>query len=258
MARQWQYEGDYHRLSNTAANKKGSIHDDEPARRLGFKGAFVPGSVVGACAMTAIIDRYGSDWFNSGWYDFNFVSPVYTSDDVYATGHDSEDGAMECGVVDEDQRLCCAGRAGLGTEMPWPQDPGDQTIFPSAKLRTRFDEEEVVIKPADVTPLLNAAGDASEIWQTNIPPEHLMPIALRIVDFKLTPTERVRPPGMWAEHALVQYQPLPYGTYRITEHLAEKGSSGRTNFLTFQFHVFDKTGTEVAVGRHKCKFIRDE
>lgn len=218
----------------------------------------MPGSVVGACAMTAVIDCYGSEWFDAGWYDFNFVSPVYTSDEVNAAGHGIEDGIIECRVLDKDRRLCCTGRAGLGTEMPWPQDPGDNAIFPAAKVGTKFDEKEVIIEPTDVKPLLVAAGDASKIWQTNIPPEHLMPIALRIVDFNLTPTERVRAPGMWAEHALVQYQPLAYGTYRITEHLAAKGSSGRTNFLTFQFHVFDKTGKEVAVGRHKCKFIRDE
>ncbi len=258
MSAQWQYAGSYNNLSNTAANKKGSIHDDGPARKLGFKGAFVPGSVVGACAMASIMSRFGTGWFDGGWYDLNFVSPVYTSDEVAATGHEVEASTMECSVVDKVGRLCCAGQAGLGTEIPWSRGPGDESIFPRAKVGTEFNEMTFSIEPLDVQPLLDASCETAEVWQKYIHPEHLMPIALQICDFELTPLEGVRPPGMWAQHALVQYKPLPFGKYRMSEHLAEKGVSGRTNFMNFQFHLFDESGEEVAVGRHKCKLIRDE
>ncbi len=264
MNTKWQFESEYHHLSNTAANRKGSIHDDEPARKLGFKGAFVPGSVVGAYACTAVVNRWGSDWFESGWYDFNFVSPVYTSDQVRVHAVDIGDNVVECRILDEEERLCCLGRAGLGKTLPWAAElttaarkEETDLIFPDARPGTQFKDHTVTIGPEDVEPLLEASCDRDDIWRSYIHPEHLMPIALRMCDFKMTPVEGIRPPGMWAQHALVQYGALPYGTYRFTEHLAAKGASGRTHFLDFQFHVYDTNDVELAVGRHKCKFILD-
>lgn len=49
---------------------------------------------------------------------------------------------------------------------------------------------------------------------------------------------------------------MPYGRYRLSEFLANKGASGRALFVEFQFCVTDVGGNEVAVGRHKCKFLR--
>jgi len=47
------FEGPFRKLINTAADRKGSIHDDAEARKLGFRGGFVPGSVVGSAALPA-------------------------------------------------------------------------------------------------------------------------------------------------------------------------------------------------------------
>jgi hypothetical protein len=51
------FEGPYRRLVNTAAEQKNSIHDDAQAQRLGFRGGFVPGSIVGTASMPAIVAR---------------------------------------------------------------------------------------------------------------------------------------------------------------------------------------------------------
>ena len=81
----------------------------------------------------------------------------------------------------------------------------------------------------------------------------------RMIDFKRFPTEGVRHPGMWAEHAIALRRPMRWGQrFRIDEHLAEKGASGRTRHLTFEFGVHDAEGEVVAVGRHKCKFITQD
>ena len=85
-----------------------------------------------------------------------------------------------------------------------------------------------------------------------------MGVALRALDWKLVPIVGTKPPGMWAEHAIKVMKPMPYGQYRLSEYLAEKGISGRTYFVDFQFIVSDDSGDEVAVGRHKCKFIRKD
>ncbi len=253
----WQYQRPWLGLKNISASKKGSIHDDEPARKLGFKGAFVPGSVVGSCAMPAILERFGLDWLEGGWYDFKFVTPVYTSDRVRATAALCDDG-LTCRVETDDDRLCCAGRAGLGYDDPWTVHGGPAHIFPEAIVGQTFEEQTLEISRDHVRPMLDAGGDDSSCWNTLIHPEHLMGVALRMVNWELVPRVGVRDPGMWAEHAIKIRKPMPYGRYRLSEFLAQKGDSGRTHFVDFQFTVSDDGGDEVAVGRHKCKFIRTD
>ncbi len=111
---------------NTAADRKGSIHDDAEAQKLGFRGGFVPGSVVGTAAMPAIVEAFGKAWMEGGWYSLTFVSPVYIDDEVHEVAQRvGDDIAVQ--VVDRSGRLCCNGRAGLGAITPWdarrPWDP---------------------------------------------------------------------------------------------------------------------------------------
>jgi hypothetical protein len=217
------FETGFRRLENTSAAQEGSIHDDEPARKLGFKGAFVPGSVVGTSAMPAILAHFGSDWMEGGWYDFNFVSPVYTSDNVRTVATPDGDNLM-CRVETSDERLCCAGRAGLGYRAPWTQNFAAEDVFPDAHVGETFDEREIDITFDAVEPMLVAGADNNAPWNEFVHPEHLMSVALHAVDW-----------------------------LRV---LASKGTSGRTHFVEFQFRLTDLQSNEVAVGRHKCKFIR--
>jgi len=253
----WHYEGTWRALRNTAAEKAGSIHADEPARKLGFRSAFVPGSVVGACALPALLDRFGMSWFDGGWYDLTFVEPVYTTDRVRAIGL-SEGEDIACRVESEDGRLCCSGRAGLGYSDPWRGFGGPDEIFPLANVGQKFAPRTVDFTRDEVLRTLDAGPEHADCWESLIHPEHLMAAALHMLDWDLVPLEHVRGPGMWAEHAFKIRKPMPYGRYRMSEHLAEKGSSGRTHFVYFQFAIANESGEEVAVGRHKCKFIRTD
>lgn len=251
----WRYEGSWRSLENTSAKQEGSIHDDAPARQLGFRGAFVPGSVVGACALPAILDRFGSRWFDGGWYDLKFVEPVYTTDRVRAIAEPAGD-ELACRVESRDERLCCVGRAGLGYSEPWSGFGGPPDLFPGAEVGRSFEPRSLEITRAGAAHTIDAGSDSSSLWEELIHPEHLMVEALHMVDWDLVPLEHVRAPGIWGQHAIKMKKALPYGRYRMSEHLAEKGSSGRTRFVCFEFRVTDVSGGEVAVGRHKCKFIR--
>ena len=255
MTETWRYAGEFNKLANTAARKKGSIHDDDAARGLGFRKAFVPGSVVGHYAMPAILDRYGPEWIESGWYDFNFVSPVYIDEDVRAVAAESDEG-IAIRVETRDGRLCAHGRAGSGADVPWDTRGELAEVFPHARIGTSF-SKRTEINPEDAAALLDASCDDGTGWRDIVPPEHLMPIALHMIDFKQTPVEGVRHPGMWAQHAIAVNAPIHWGrSYIFEENLAEKGISGRTQYLSFEFRVLDDEMNEVAVGRHKCKFLR--
>jgi hypothetical protein len=263
----WSYTSEGFRLANTAAQKKGSIHDDEAARDLGFRKAFVPGSVVGHFTMPAILERFGQDWWHAGWYDMTFVSPVYIDEEVRVLANDAN-GALACQVLTLDDRLCADGKAGLGdfspndahpsARHPWHTEGTLADVFAHAVVGTRF-EQAVAIRREDAASLLAACHDESELWEDVVPPEHLMGIALRMIDFKAVPLDGVRHPGMWAQHSIAMCEPIRWDCdYHIVETLAEKGASGRTDYMAFQFHVFDADDREVAVGRHKCKFIRKD
>ena len=68
MTAETRFEGTFRRLVNSASEQKGSIHDDAEARKLGFRGGFVPGSVVGTAALPPVWQAFGESWFEGGWY----------------------------------------------------------------------------------------------------------------------------------------------------------------------------------------------
>ena len=259
------YVGSWRRLTNLSADRKGSIHDDDAAKSLGFKSAFVPGSTVATAAMPALVHCLGSRWMEGGWYRFTFVSPVYTDEDVREVAEEGTDGVASR-VQTRDERLCCSGMAGFGFRPPWrPEDDGRGAgdVLPGVEIGLTFEQEGFVTHEPDIQPLLASAGDEtpwyadSSPWGRGVvPPERLHGFALQITRSRTLPVSGVRNPGMWAQHDLVLRQPLFLDkTYVMTERVADKGRSGRTAFLTYEFEVLDASGTQLAIGRHKVKWL---
>jgi hypothetical protein len=261
------YEGKWRRLVNLVADRKGSIHDDEAARSLGFEAAFVPGSTVATAAMPALFHFFGERWMEGGWYVFKFVTPVYTSNDVRETGRLEDSGSIEVRLETSEGRLCCTGMAGLGYERPWDatQDgrQGAGLALPGVELGITYDEREFQVSAESSLALLDSAGDetpwyrdASAWGPPLVPPERLMNVALDLTRSRRLQIDGVRNPGMWAEHALALRKPLFIETpYVIREHVADKGRSGRTVFLTYEFSIHSLEGEELASGRHKVKWL---
>lgn len=265
------HEGAWRRLVNTAAQEAGSIHDDEKARELGFRGGFVPGSVVGMAAMPAIAAAYGQEWMEGGWYSFTFVSPVYVDDEVREVAQRSGDD-LAIQVVDPSGRLCCNGRAGLGAVTPWDTAAdgthGAEGVLPGIEIGHRFVPEQftpdrdhcamTVRSSSDPTPWY---GDASPWGESVVPLEYLHVVALHLVRNPAQPrlprTTGVREPGMWAQHDIAVSGPLFMGReYSIEEWVADKGRSGRTIFLTYEFTI-SEGGRLLAHGRHKAKWLAE-
>ncbi|MDA1075071.1 MAG: MaoC family dehydratase, partial [Proteobacteria bacterium] len=122
-------------LSNTASAQKGSIHDDDAARSLGFRRAFVPGSLVANFAVPSILEHFGSTWLQGGWYDFNFVSPVYIDEEVRTIAGET-DGRFACRVETRDGRLCAQGLAGMQAKLPWQTKGALADVFPGVVIGT--------------------------------------------------------------------------------------------------------------------------
>lgn len=262
------HEGTWRRLANISADREGSIHDEATARGMGFRGGFVPGSTVGQAAMPAIIARLGQRWMEGGWYTFKFVRPVYVDEEVREVGSALlADGTLPLRVEARDGRLCCEGSAGLGATVPWDASEdgkrGADEVFPAMTIGEACQPTELSVAREEVAAMIAAAGDPTPWYESEspwggalTPPERLMNAALNAVQGDIRTDDSVRNPGMWAEHSIAMEQPVFAGRkYTLTEFLADKGLSGRTAYVDYQFELADESGARCAIGRHKIKWI---
>ena len=185
------FEGRWRKLVNTAAEQKDSIHDDAQAQRLGFRGGFVPGSVVGTAAMPALTAAFGEQWISGGWYSLTFVSPVYIDDEVREVAQrDGDNIAVQ--VLDRQGRLCCNGRAGLGANVPWDasQDGthGAEGVLPGIEIGHTFYPEQFTPERDVCLGTVNSGGDETPWYRDGspwggaiVPPEYLHVVALHLV-----------------------------------------------------------------------------
>jgi len=113
------------RAYNTATASTNKIHDDDVARRLGFRGGLVPGVDVYAYLCHLPAERWGRDWLERGTITARFSSPVYDGDDVEITGRADGDGALDLVLTDPTGAECARARAVLPRERPEPPPIGD-------------------------------------------------------------------------------------------------------------------------------------
>jgi acyl dehydratase len=70
-------------LSSTGEN---AIHDDETARRYGFRGALVPGVMVYAYMTHPLAAAFGAAWLTRGTAGVRFVRPVLDGEELVVRG----------------------------------------------------------------------------------------------------------------------------------------------------------------------------
>ena len=115
------------RASKTAIESPNLIHQDEHARRYGYRGGLVPGSSIYAYMCRSLVDFAGADWLDRGWAEVRFVHPIYEGEEVKVTGCISS--------IDEDSTvwltyeaanpqgvICGSGQARLPMQPP-PSSP---------------------------------------------------------------------------------------------------------------------------------------
>lgn len=113
------------RARNTATASANKIHDDETARRYGFRGGLVPGVDVFAYLAHVPAAAWGTEWVEHGGMAARFVKPVYEDDAVDVAGrraHDDDGERFELELrVGGDLRATA--RAWLTTTLSPRPDP---------------------------------------------------------------------------------------------------------------------------------------
>ena len=109
---------------NSAAQSKGSIHDDEKAREMGYQGGFVPGVTVLGYMLRVMHENYGEAWLTTGEFTGRLRRPTYAGREVTVEGTVVEEPSPENGgrvtvelrVLDDDQGVTASGSASCRPE----------------------------------------------------------------------------------------------------------------------------------------------
>jgi len=99
---------------NSAAQSKGSIHDDATASKLGFRGGTVAGSIHMDQFAPVVLKLYGDDWWKRGNMSFYFRQATVDREPVRAFGKSGEPHARlwmenESGALIAEGTASCQG-----------------------------------------------------------------------------------------------------------------------------------------------------
>ncbi|HVC31214.1 MAG TPA: hypothetical protein VND24_08500 [Steroidobacteraceae bacterium] len=83
------------RTVNSASESKGSIHDDEKAREMGYAGGFVPGPTVLGYMLRLLRESFGEDWLRGGEFEGRLRRPTYAGIAVTVEGSVVEEPSAE-------------------------------------------------------------------------------------------------------------------------------------------------------------------
>ena len=127
---------------NTAKASENKIHDDDTARRFGFKGGFVGGVQVYAYMSHQPLQKWGRDWLIRGTGEARFGKPVYDGDIAGVIATEDANGldlrVESCGV------LCATGRAGMPS-APAGIVLADYTSVAPRATRAPADEQSIAV-----------------------------------------------------------------------------------------------------------------
>lgn len=108
---------------NSSANSKGSIHDDEKAREMGYRGGLVGGSTILAYMSRLMFENFGPAWLAGSTLSGRLRRPVYEGAEVSVEGTVVEEATaangsrvtVELRVVTPEGEVAAIGQATCAT-----------------------------------------------------------------------------------------------------------------------------------------------
>lgn len=182
-ARIW--TGEFRKPRNSAAQAKGSIHDDATASKLGFKGGTVAGSIHMDQFVPGLVEIYGPRWFETGAMSLYFTQATVDSEAVRAT---VEAGDERCRLTmhNEAGAQICEGTASLGHDpqselskrlaAQTPAEPGALRILAALQIGDERDDLPIRIEPEGLADYLERATELLAEYRNDgvLPPAQLV------------------------------------------------------------------------------------
>lgn len=120
---------------NVSSTGENAIHDDETARRYGFRGALVPGVMIYAYMTQPLTSVFGAAWLTRGTASVRFVRPVLDGEELVVRGTVTARDARGVTVALSAGTAATAECATLSATIPAGRPtPVNLSVYPAASL----------------------------------------------------------------------------------------------------------------------------
>jgi len=170
--------GRWERPRNVAADRKGSIHDDEAARALGFAGGWVSARVHLNVFVPLLLEAFGRRWFELGALSLDFRTATLDREEVRAVLTCADAGASraDARLEQRDGAHVAIGDASvdapaepsyLATKDLRGRDDGPYQLIANVSPGDRFPPREIVLREATAERMIGGVGHE---WYLNDSP----------------------------------------------------------------------------------------
>jgi hypothetical protein len=179
------WTGEFRQPRNSAAEAKGSIHDDATAAKLGFKGGTVAGSIHMDQFVPGLLEIYGDHWFETGAMSLHFTQATVDSEAVRATIEPGDERARLT-MHNEAGAQICEGTATLGRdprselvkrlEAQTPAEPGALRILKDMRIGDEHHDIPIRIEPEGLAGYLERITEPLPAYRDDgvLPPAQLV------------------------------------------------------------------------------------
>ena len=170
---------------NSAAEVKGSIHDDATASKLGFRGGTVAGSIHMDQFVPGLLKLYGDAWFETGGMSLYFTKATTDAEPVKATVEAGADRARLT-MHDAPGDQICEGTGSLGPdagselakriEAQAPAAPGALRILGQIAVGEVHEDIPIRVEAEQLLKSLETLTEPLPAYRDDLvlPPSHLI------------------------------------------------------------------------------------
>jgi hypothetical protein len=273
-------EGSWIAAVNQASHVKGSIHDEDRARQLGFTRAVVGAGMHIPLVTKEAVALFGQEWYERGFLEARFGVPMHAGDEIRLVLEDIEpspddERLLSLRLEKGDGSTPLTGFLGLLASASRPIAPWERDGARGASTNGRYDplpfDAAGAVSPAktmsfdagESLPALRVVGDdcpwyaSSSPWGPPILPTYRFVKLPRLASDLHPPPEALldMQSSMNALFQVVHLGPVACAReYSMQATLVEKGYSGRTAFRTSEAIISD-AGRAVARIRQMLRWV---
>lgn len=264
---------------NLSIDAVGSIHDDNTAQSLGFRGGTVAGDIHLDQFAPLLVEAFGNAWFETGSLSMQFKSPTTDGEPVIAFVErptTSTDCQVRAWMETPEGTLVCQGTASVGT----PTEPSAlhavdfRAVDPSQLVLLH---SVVVGQDLDTAPAQPRGADQQRRLEAGIVTEPLDwyskaspwggPIASPLTTAQLLHTEPIRSlerslPAFVGLYGAIEIRyvhgPILLGeTYSVGGKVVAVSDSPKTEILWYDTEAIDSQGRVAATCRMMTRLLKN-
>jgi hypothetical protein len=252
---------------NSAAEVKGSIHDDATASKLGFRGGTVAGSIHMDQFVPGLLKLYGDAWFETGGLSLYFTKATVDAEAVQATVEAGADRArLTMHDVPGDQ--ICEGTASLGRDpgselakrlaAQTPAAAGSLRILKALEIGEEHRDIPVRVEPDYLRKSLERLTEPLDIYRDDLvlPPSHVVHLTHQVRKHVLG--KATTAVGLFGALEAEQLAgPLEAGVdYVARTRMLKLTESPKTENAWYEVLVADKAGRDVGRVLYYLRFMK--